>query len=74
MITIKQRPQLRTLHLIGSGLIGWALYGNTAVVMGLAQWVAFPALALSGVWMWKQGAISRWLNSRAATQHGHGEE
>lgn len=63
---MKQRTLLRVLHLVGSGLIGWALYGSAELGMNLAQWVAFPALAASGIWMWKQGAIARWLKSRAA--------
>lgn len=74
MAPMKQRSLLRTLHLVGSGLIGWALYGSSAVGMSLAQWVAFPALALSGVWMWKQGAISRFFKSHAATQQGQSKQ
>lgn len=70
MHLLKLRTLLRTLHTIGSGVIGWALYDNSIRAMTLAQWVVFPALALSGIWMWKQGAIARWLKPRAAPTTG----
>lgn len=68
MIPMKQRLLMRNTHLICSGLLGWALYGGSDFAMVISQWAVFPVLALSGLWMWKQGAIVRWFKNRAATQ------
>ena len=74
MTPMTQRSLVRTLHLIGSGLIGWALYGSSDLTLTIAQWAVFPALVLSGLWIWKQGAIVRWLNNPAASIQTEGKE
>lgn len=74
MSQLKQRSLIRTLHLVGSGLIGWALYGHSGFALTIAQWAVFPALVLSGLWMWKQGAIVRWLKNSATSNQKEGKE
>jgi len=59
MNPMKQRSLIRTIHLIGSGVIGWALYGHSDFALTIAQWAAFPALALSGLWMWLGPRLAR---------------
>ncbi len=74
MVPMQQRVLTRNIHLICSGLIGLALYGDSDLALTVAQWVVFPALALSGLWIWKQGAIKRWLKTRVATRQQEGEK
>ncbi|MHA7833101.1 MAG: hypothetical protein ACX94A_01340 [Algiphilus sp.] len=50
-----QQRAFRSAHLMGAALIGTSLYwpwGNIAWFALLNQGVVFPALAISGLWMW----------------------
>ncbi len=58
------RTQLRNLHFIGAGVIGWSIYGAQPSIDTICQWIVFPSLVISGLWMWKQGVIARWAKGR----------
>lgn len=50
-----QRTAVRTAHLIGAASIGTYLYSPWSDIVWFAllnQAVIFPALAVSGLWMW----------------------
>lgn len=50
-----QRTALRSAHLVGAALLGTYLYSPWSDVAWFAllnQVVVFPALAVSGLWMW----------------------
>jgi hypothetical protein len=57
------------MHLVLSLLLGAFVYSPLREVSAFAavvQLIVFPAMTLSGVWMWQQGRIARW--SRRAAQ------
>jgi hypothetical protein len=57
------------MHLVLSLLLGAFVYSPLREVSAFAavvQLLVFPAMTLSGVWMWQQGRIARW--SRRAAQ------
>lgn len=63
------RPALRTLHLILSVAVGTFLYSplrDSALAEALVLWVAYPALAAAGLWMWQQGRIAQLFRPRPA--------
>ena len=69
MSAMMTRQVLRWGHIIASGLLGTYLYSpwsSDPVFSAIVLYVAFPGMALSGLWMWNQGRIHRWLNSKAA--------
>lgn len=62
------RTLSRALHLVGSALIGAFVYsplGDLAWFTALMQFGVIPLLALSGVVMWQQARVQRWLQPRA---------
>lgn len=62
------RAALRWLHIgLGAVILGTYLYspwGDVAPFRALVLWVAFPALALSGLVLWQWGRIARLLGRR----------
>ncbi len=55
------RRALRWLHLAAAAVIGTYLYSpwaGNAAFSALALWVAFPAMALSGIAMWQQRRLA----------------
>lgn len=62
MPPVMLRRVLRWGHLIASGVIGTYLYSplsDDPIFYALTAYVVFPAMALSGLWMWNQGRIGR---------------
>ena len=69
MTLSKQRQWLRFGHLIASVLLGTFIYSplrEDPVFIATMQFVVFPAIALSGLWMWQQGRLSKLKRARAA--------
>lgn len=69
------RLWLRWLHLGGSGLLGFYLYspfGGVPWVSFLTLWIVFPAMAVTGIWMWQQGRIARLLGSATSASTTQG--
>jgi|SRR6516165_3787961 hypothetical protein len=60
-----QRSVLRLLHMVVGSLLATYVYVPAGEVPWL-QWTLMlagvPAVAITGVWMWKQAAIRRLLN------------
>jgi di/tricarboxylate transporter len=62
------RTQQRAAHLVAGLLVLVAVYAGPLlgpVFAAAVQWVAFPALVLTGVAMWKWPRIRRALRGRA---------
>jgi len=61
---VKNRTRMRWVHIATGLVVGTYIYSpwsglpwfDTAV-----KAVILPALALTGIWMWQQGRIRRWL-------------
>jgi di/tricarboxylate transporter len=69
MTLFEQRQWLRIGHLVASALLGAFIYSplqDHPVLIATIQFIAFPTLALSGVWMWQQGRVSRLRRARAS--------
>jgi hypothetical protein len=69
MTLSQQRQWLRFGHLIASALLGTFIYSplrEDPVLIAIMQFVVFPAMAVSGVWMWQQGRLSRFARARAS--------
>ncbi|MEQ8675498.1 MAG: hypothetical protein RLP44_32715 [Aggregatilineales bacterium] len=64
------RNTMRVLHLVEAIVLGVFIYGpwgDGSVLEVLIQLVLFPALGISGLIMWQQPRISKFLRSRNAT-------
>lgn len=62
------RNVLRWGHIVASLLLGTYLYSPLSAdptFAAITLYVAFPFMAVSGVWMWKQGAIARLFSGRS---------
>jgi hypothetical protein len=61
------RTVLRWIHLIGGLSFGVFVYSplrtNEAFTL-LLQVVIIPVVLLSGLWMWQQARVSRWLRGQ----------
>jgi hypothetical protein len=60
------RTRLRGLHLAAGSLLGAYPYlPDTVPGHGLLRWslmtLVIPAVTASGLWLWKQAAVRRWL-------------
>jgi hypothetical protein len=58
------RRVLRWGHLAASGTIGLYLYSPWSadpIISAVVLYGVFPVMAVSGLWMWNQGLINRWL-------------
>lgn len=65
------RDGLRLLHLVGSGFLGFVVYAPIEEATGLrpvVQFVVFPLMALSGLWLWQQARVRRWLKVGAVAE------
>lgn len=61
------RRALRWTHIVVAFVLGAFLYSPLAAdpaFATLTKFVAFPAMALSGIIMWQQGRIARLLGRR----------
>lgn len=62
MTAANLRKALRWFHILGGLVLGTYLYspwGTDPIFTTITLFVVTPAMVISGVWMWKQGAISR---------------
>ncbi|WOE76161.1 hypothetical protein [Alterisphingorhabdus coralli] len=62
------RKTLRWLHIIGGLILGTYLYspwGSDPVFTFATLYIIIPAMAISGIWMWQQAAISRLFRRQA---------
>lgn len=62
MTAAKVRKTLRWFHIVGGLILGTYLYspwGSDPTFTAITLFVVTPALAISGICMWKQGAISQ---------------
>jgi hypothetical protein len=57
------RTVLRWIHITaGIFLVGYVYkFHADAKATGVAQRVVIPAIAVSGLWLWQQGRIVRWI-------------
>lgn len=61
------RRTLRWVHIAAAAVIGTYLYSpwaGTAVLSIATLWIAFPAMAATGVLMWQQRWLSRLAHAR----------
>ena len=60
----RQRGVLRAVHIGLSFVMGFYVYApleELGDVRLIVQAVVFPALAVTGMWMWQQRRVNRWL-------------
>jgi thiosulfate reductase cytochrome b subunit len=58
-----ERKLLRWIHIITSIPIIGYIYGpvkNFPNAVAAIQWVIFPVIVLTGLWMWKGHWVKRW--------------
>lgn len=68
-----QRSIARWIHIIfGIPILGYIYspFKDLPEYAPVVRYVAFPAIALTGVWMWKGAAFQRRLTKQAATLPG----
>jgi len=72
MTASQERKLIRTLHLVLSIPIVGFIYGPVSHIPPAAaftRYVAVPAVALTGLWMWLRPRLLRWARSlRPATR------
>lgn len=64
MTAKKQRMVLRLIHLGISLVLGLYVYAppeETGDLRAICQWILFPALTITGLWMWQQRRVNRLL-------------
>jgi hypothetical protein len=69
MTLSQQRQWLRFGHLVASALLGMFIYSplrENSLLNATIQFFVFPALALSGVWMWHQARLARLQRGRSS--------
>ena len=62
------RKGLRWFHIAGGLILGTYLYspwGSDPTFTAITLFVVTPGLAISGIWMWKQGIIARFFRRSA---------
>lgn len=62
-----ERKIIRWLHIIASIPIIGYIYGpvkNIPRAVFAIQWVLFPLIALSGLWLWKGHAVKKWVKKK----------
>lgn len=66
------RAVLRLIHIAaGIFLVGYVYkFHADANATRVAQLVVVPTIAVSGLWLWQQGRIVRWLRSTPANTTG----
>ncbi len=63
------RVTMRWIHIIGSALIGTFVYSPSRSDAGFTartQFVVIPVLLLTGIGMWQQPRLNRWLKHNSA--------
>ncbi|HWB00700.1 MAG TPA: hypothetical protein VG713_19535 [Pirellulales bacterium] len=63
-----KRSILRWIHIILAIPIAGIIYGDPAEVhqyIGGVQKIVFPAIVLTGLWMWKGDAVKRLFSKRS---------
>jgi len=64
------RNILRVIHLVAAFLIGMYVYsplGAEPAFTMAARIVLVPLLLITGLWMWQQARVRKWLGGRADT-------
>lgn len=68
MTPARLRKLLRVVHLVAAAAVGTYLYSpwsSNDAFSAIILYLCFPAMALSGVAMWRQGALQRLLSRRS---------
>ena len=61
------RALLRWIHFVSAGFVGTFIYApwrDIAAYQDFVMFVAAPLLILSGLGLWKQGHLMKWLRSK----------
>jgi hypothetical protein len=64
-----KRNVFRTIHLIGAAIVGAYIYSPWKELEWFAllnKGVIFPALTVSGLWMWQGHKLRAWLNKKSS--------
>ena len=67
MTPVTLRKTLRWGHIVAALVVGAYLYSPLSanpVFAAFVLYAVFPLMAVSGVWMWKQGAIAKLFGAR----------
>lgn len=59
-----ERKLIRWLHIIASVPIVGYIYGPVAQIppaVTMIRWVLFPAVILSGLWLWQGHRVRKWM-------------
>ncbi len=70
-----ERQLIRWLHLIASVPIVGFIYGPVAEIpqaVFAIRWVIFPAVVLSGLWLWQGFRVKKWLGLKPAPKRKSG--
>ncbi len=62
-----ERKIIRWLHIIASIPIIGYIYGpvkNFPQAVHAIQWVLFPLIVLSGLWLWKGQSVKKWFRKK----------
>lgn len=62
-----ERKIIRWLHIIASVPIIGYIYGpvkNIPRAVSAIQWVLFPLIVLSGLWLWKGHVVKKWVKKK----------
>jgi len=69
-----ERKIIRWIHIIGSIPIVGLIYGpvrNIPEAVRAIQWVLFPLIVLSGLWLWKGHLVRKWSKrKKSSTANG----
>jgi len=66
-----ERKLIRWFHIIASIPIVGYIYGPVKEIpraVSAIQWVIFPLIVLSGLWLWKGHVIKKWFRKKDAHQ------
>jgi len=67
-----ERKIIRWVHIIGSIPIIGYIYGpvkNFPHAVNAIQWVLFPLIVISGLWLWQGHRARKWIKTRRARSH-----
>lgn len=59
-----ERKVIRWFHILVSIPVIGYIYGPVAQIpeaVVVVRWVIFPAIILSGLWLWKGHAVKKWI-------------
>lgn len=66
MRPVRLRTALRWAHIGEAAFLAAYLYSplrTDPVWTAIAQYVVFPLASLSGLWMWQQARVGRWIRN-----------